>query len=230
MSKLTTVLGLATALTMSATAGALAGPNLIVNGDFSAGLSDFTSGYTVPTNPACQYGVAVYCQGPESTIFVNTDPNLDHPSWTSFGTTGSGNDSPNMLIVNGGSNPLLPVWEQSSIAVMAYETYQFTGWVAANYASNPALISIGFNGVTVSPPFTVSTTPGLWQEITIDWYSGSNATLDLALFDLNPVADGNDFSVTNLSLLQTSVPEPASAAAFMAGLAGLLIARRRRAV
>jgi hypothetical protein len=156
---------------------------------------------------------------------VNTDPHLDHPSWSSF----SAYSGSNMLIVNGGATPSLPVWEEAGISVAADQYYTFTGYVAANYPANPALIGIGFNGATTGSPFTVSTTPGLWEQFSFTWYSGDATSLDVTLLDLNPVADGNDFAVDALSLTQSSVPEPASAALLIMGLSVVGVVRRRRA-
>src|SRR5271165_6515931 len=155
-------LGAATAaLILVIASGAHADPNLIVNGDFEAGvgpggLTGFASDYTYAT---CPYPAASACQEPESTIYVNTDPNLDHPAWSSF----AAESGSNMLIVNGGSNPSAAVWREPSIAVTPYQTYQFTGWVAATYTANPGVLALNFNGAGVGAPFTVSTTTGLWQ-------------------------------------------------------------------
>ena len=211
-----------------AVAGAAkADPNLIVNGNFDAGLTGFTSDYAVPTNPACIYNQAVYCQGPESTIFVNTDPNLDHPSWASFGSS-PGNGSPNILIVNGGENSTQAVWRQGGIAVAQNEIYQFTGFAASNYSANPSVLQLTFNGATVGAAYAVNATPGAWGEFTYDWYSGAATSLDLALFDLETDASGNDFSLDNFSLVALTVPEPASAAALIVGMTVVMVVRQRR--
>jgi hypothetical protein len=203
---------------------AQAGPNLLTNGDFASAITSADTDYTIPAD--CVYGVATSCQVPETTAFVNTNPNLDHPSWSSFTTAGSGNDNANMLIVNGGGDASQAVWKQS-LGVTAYETYQFTGWAASNYIDNPGVLEALFNGVSAGDAFTV-TQVGTWAEFTFDWYSGSATTLNLALLDLETAADGNDFSLTNFSLEQTSVPEPASAAALIVGLSVVTVIRLRR--
>ena len=212
---------------LAAAGSAKAGPNLIANGNFAAGLTGFSSDYTVPTNPACIYNQAVFCQGAETTIFVNTDPNLDHPAWASFGSS-PGNGSPNMLIVNGGEDATLAVWRQGGIAVAQDEIYQFTGFAASSYSANPAILQLTFNGATVGGAYTLSATPGAWGEFTFDWYSGSATSLDLALFDLETDANGNDFALDNFALVALTVPEPASAAALVVGLAVIMVIRSRR--
>jgi hypothetical protein len=218
---------LAAAAILAAAGTAQAGPNLITNGNFSAGLTGFTSDYTVPTDPACIYGQAVDCQGAESTIFVNTDPSLDHTSWSSFGSS-PGNGSPNMLLVNGGSDPTQVIWGQGGIAVAQNEVYEFSGAAASSFLGNPGILQLTFNGATVGSAYTINLTPGVWGNFTFDWYSGSATSLDLALFDLETAADGNDFALDDFSLVQVSVPEPASAAALIVGLTIVMVIRRRR--
>ena len=208
-----------------AAGAAKAGPNLITNGNFAAGVADFTSDYTVPND--CVYGQATSCQVPETTIFVNTDPNLDHPSWASFGSS-PGNGSPNMLIVNGGEDASQAVWRQGGIAVAQNEIYQFTGFAASSYGTNPGILQLTFNGATTGLPYTLSTMTGVWGEFTFDWYSGSATSLDLALFDLDTEANGNDFALDNFSLTQLTVPEPASAAALIVGMTVVMVIRQRR--
>lgn len=212
---------------LAAANSAKAGPNLIVNGNFAAGVTGFSSDYAVPTNPACIYNQAVFCQGPETTIFVNTDPNLDHPSWASFGSS-AGNGSPNMLIVNGGSDATQAVWRQGGIAVAQDEIYQFTGFAASSYSANPGILQLTFNGAKVGGAYALSATPGAWSEFTFDWYSGGASSLNLALFDLETDASGNDFALDDFELVALTVPEPASAAALIVGMAVIMVIRNRR--
>ncbi|MBN2074457.1 MAG: hypothetical protein JW762_02790 [Dehalococcoidales bacterium] len=87
------------------------GGNLIVNGDFEAGNTGFTTEYTY-LNPS---NTGTWTLGPEYMYTVSTDPSLYHSAWTSFGdhTTGSGQ----MMIVNGTWEDTSPgydaiVWEQ----------------------------------------------------------------------------------------------------------------------
>ena len=212
------------AIALVAGSAAYAGPNLLTNGDFANPVTASDTDYAIPTD--CVYGGATSCQVPETTVFVNINPNLDHPSWASFTNAGSGNDNANMLIVNGGGDASLAVWKQT-LSVTKYETYQFTGYAASNYSQNPGILDGVFNGKLAGNPFTVSQV-GTFAEFTFDWYSGSATSLNLALADLETDASGNDFSITNLSLVETSVPEPASAAALVIGLTAVTVIRFRR--
>src|SRR6478672_4045335 len=116
-------LALAFALALAAPATAQ-----VVNGDFSAGFSGFTSDYLFATS-ATQEGV----------FGVRTDPRLFNVNYDSFGdhTTGTGN----MQIVNGATVPNQAVW--SEIVTVAPGTdYTFSGWLASAFAasSNQAML------------------------------------------------------------------------------------------
>ncbi len=218
-----TLLSAIAGLVLAAHGAAFADPSVnvpLTDGDFSSPITAGQTGYTIAP---CTYGVAEQtCQYAENTVFVNTNPNLDHNLWASFGT---GTANPNMLIVNGGADPSLPVWQDNGIAIAADHLYQFTGYAASNYPSNPALLEIAFNGVTTGVPFTV-TQVGTFEQFTFDWFSGSATSLNLQLLDVNTVASGNDFSVDDFTL--TEVPEPASAAALIVGLTVITVIRLRR--
>jgi len=216
-----------------ATAGsAEAGPSLITNVNFGAGPAGFTSDYAVPASPACILGQAASCLVPVGTMFVMTGPDPDQPSWGSFGAW-PGTGSPNMLIVNRGGNASQAVWRPDGVAFApdsAYQfaAYQFTGFAAGSDKTNRAILQLLFNGATARAAYAVSATPGAWGEFTYDWYSGSATSLNLTLLEVEKTANGNDFSLHNLSLGVLNVAEPASAAALVVGMTVIIVARKRR--
>ncbi len=152
---------------------------MIVNGDFSAGNSGFSSQYVYTLN-GTQTGPGNYgLTSNPSTGFTN--------GYYSYGdhTTDSGM----MLLVDGGT-PGTYVWGES-IAVSPNTTYTFTGWVAyadtSGYGSNPGLLGLFVGGTQVGSSFDVSSTmPGAWQEWTASLTTGPGDTsIALSIQDLN---------------------------------------------
>lgn len=215
--KLLLIAGAALALTSAAHAAG------VVNGNFEAGNTGFTSGYgyLVPAGQGTLY--------PEGKYTVDTNPNNVHNLWASYGdhTTGSGK----MLIVNGATVGGVPVWAQTGISVVANTTYFFSAWVASSYPTSPAILDFSINGVTVGG-LTASTTTGLWQQFYATWNSGANTTANLSLLNNNTAFSGNDFTVDDIMLgtLRPGVPEPATWAMMLLGFGAIgLTARRQRA-
>jgi hypothetical protein len=207
------------ALTLAAS-GAQAATNLVVNGDFEAGNTGFTSGYT-------------YLHGdghPPAVYDVGTNPNAIHEAWTAFGdhTTGAGN----MMIINGAEVAGVPVWEESSIAVQSHTTYFFSTWIASTYPQSPAMLDFSINGVKLGATFTASTTTGVWQQFFASWDSGAATTADISLVNQNLAFSGNDFALDDISLSTAApgVPEPATWALMLMGFgaAGAALRNRRR--
>ena len=197
----------------------------ITNGDFESGYADFTSGYIyTPRLSNTSYS-------PPGIFDVNTDPQLGHPSWASYGA----HSGSNMMIVNGADTANVNVW-QSSTAVAQNTDYYFSAWVASAYPESPAVLKFSINGSPTSVPFTASTTTGLWQQFYAKWNSGSNATAILFLVNQNTAFSGNDFALDDIVLgttrptggTDTTVPIPPAVLLLGTGLLGLIGIRRYR--
>lgn len=195
-------------------AGSASADNLIVNGDFAAGNTGFTSGYTyvAPGTNACW---------PEGTYSIVASPTDCHSLWASFGdhTSGTGN----MMVVNGATTGNVTVWSEV-LSVTANSEYDLSAWVASVYPSSPAPLEFFVNGIQVGNLFTASATTGLWQQFSTTWSSGVNSTATLAIVDTSVIASGNDFALDDLSF--SSVPEPGSWLLLCVLLPGLFFPRR----
>ena len=197
----------------------------VVNGDFSAGPTGFTSGYgyLAPAGQGTLY--------PEGYYTVDTNPNNVHNLWSSFGdhTTGTGQ----MMIVNGAPDDNVTVWGETVTGLTTNTDYFFSAWVASSYPTNPAQLAFSINGASIGG-LTAPTTTGLWTQFYVGWNSGSHTSADIALVNHNTIRSGNDFVLDDIAFGATrpgGVPEPASWALMIGGfgMAGAML-RRRRAV
>jgi chitodextrinase len=163
---------------------AQASANLIVNGDFEAGDSGFTSDYTPPSASG------------QGEYAIGTDPHSYNGNWTSFGdhTTGGGN----MMIVNGATSGGEKVWESDSpIGVKKNTQYVFSYWLASTYHTNLAAIKCKINGVNVGKE-SAPATPGEWKQVSYVWNSGNEKTATIRLVDTVKEAGGNDFAIDDI--------------------------------
>jgi hypothetical protein len=214
-------------------AGFAAADNLILNGNFSLGDTDFSSGYTyvasngmVYTGPG-DYGLTTN----PSTGFTN-----GYQSYTAYDNPGG-----YMLCADGlGSGT--SVWSES-INVVAGTPYTFDAYVAdadpTVYSGNPAILELLVNGSMVGTSYTVPDAPGDWDLWTFTYTPTSSAAITLAIQDFNtsPYSAGNDFSLDDLCLTSSScssstsaVPEPSGVAVCMMGLLGLCVYRAKRSI
>jgi len=179
----------------------------VVNGDFSAGNTGFTSGYTfIPSGTSLAPG----------TYGIRTSPHDFNALEYDFGdhTTGSGN----MLIADG-DGITNTVW-QESLTVQPGRNYTFSAWVSSVGVSdntNPAVMNVLVNGTALGQPFTAAPPlpTGNWQRFTYSWNSGSSTSAVLQIIDSNTNTLGNDFALDDIAF--TPVPEPS--ALLLAGLA-----------
>jgi hypothetical protein len=164
--------------------------NLIVNGDFEAGDTGFQTEYR-----------RISLLFPQS-YDVLSDPHLGHGAAASYGdhTSGSGL----MMVVNGAEVPDVTVWSQT-VPVSPGIDYSFSSWVSSwtGEAVSPTLqaqLEFLINGNSLGV-FPAPTDAGVWQQFTATWNSGSAASAQITIIDLNsniPVL--NDFALDDLSL------------------------------
>ena len=175
------------------------GQNLILNGDFEAGNTNFSNDYLYSPND--MYPQGRYC--------VVSDPRSVHGLWASFGdhTTGTGL----MLVANGDSNPTNVVWRQT-ITVTTNTAYLFSAWAASSHPDNPGRFFFFVNSVQQGSPVAIPSTTGLWQNYSVIWSSGESVAALLEIRMLSTEFNGNDFVLDDLSfrsVTSTAPPPPA---------------------
>ena len=159
--------------------------NIVVNGDFEAGATGFTSGYAYSTN--------LY---PEGTYWVGVNPTTVHPDFVGADhTTGTGN----FLVVNGSGTPGSAVWCQT-VAVDPGTDYDFSAWVSTMVVGSPALLQFEINGALIGPVFTAPATTLSWEQFSATWNSGTATTADICIINQNVSLSGNDFGIDDISL------------------------------
>jgi hypothetical protein len=198
--------------------------SLVVNGDFSAGDTAFSSDYVSFTNPPSTGfipGPGGYVVTPANNVFFSGGAS----DWTTVPTDPFGGNG-NVLAADGSLNAGAKVWYQTVNGLSPNASYLFSFWgadVNTLPASNAA-IQAYVNGTLVG---TLDTTQG-WLFASFLWTnSGSNTSAILSLVDANTGYGWNDFAVTDIALSQT--PLPAALPLFASGLGVMdFLARRRK--
>lgn len=128
-------------------------PNTVINGDFEAGFSGFTS------------GLAYNCNCADATICVNSNFAQKCRGWSTLGNHTPGGS--NYLIVDGLSGDPVNVWA-AIVPVSPGDTYTFSFWVATAYVSRDLIFDLGMivNGQTVRQ-FTVSQATPTWTQYSV---------------------------------------------------------------
>ncbi|MBS1563497.1 MAG: gliding motility-associated C-terminal domain-containing protein, partial [Bacteroidetes bacterium] len=161
------------------------GSNIIVNGDFSAGNTGFTSGYNYVANNTT-----------EGEYFVGTNPQAWNANLSNCKdhTTGAGN----MLLVNGAPALNVKIWTQT-VTVTPNTNYAFSTWIQALYPPNPAQLQFSINGLDIGNPITASLPTCTWTQFYTTWNSGSNTTATISIVNKNTIVQGNDFALDDIS-------------------------------
>ena len=161
------------------------GTSLVINGNFAAGNSGFSSDYSFATPNVA-----------EGQYFVGANPSSWNASMTSCidHTTGGGN----MMLVNASPTVNLRVWGQT-IPVSPNTNYEFSTWIQSLNASNTAKLQFSINGVQVGQVFTAGSVCS-WQRYSTAWSSGIATTATISIENKNTVAGGNDFALDDITL------------------------------
>lgn len=167
--------------------------NSVVNGNFSAGNTGFTSSYLLPTMPYGTWGPLSY----ENTYTITTNPVLAHTNFASF-SDHTGDLAALMMVINGSSVANTSIWCQT-IAVTPNTDYDFSAWGATCVNSNPAILQFRINGVLVGTPLSLPLATGVWTQFHTVWNSGSNTTANICIVDQQTATSGNDFALDDIT-------------------------------
>lgn len=162
--------------------------NLIVNGDFSAGDSDFTTDYIPGTGGA--FGLL----SDEGQYAIATNSNLTHNNFANCPDHTGGGD---MMVVNGSGTADDNIWCQN-VTVTPNTVYSFNAWLMSVIFENPAQLQLSVNGAPLGISFTASSTVCVWQQFSETWMSGGATTAEICITNQNTAGSGNDFAIDDL--------------------------------
>jgi hypothetical protein len=187
---------------------------LVINGDFEAGNTGFTTPLTngnqytyVTDNPSVNDEL-----NPEGLYGVGTSGRNYHSDfWGVDHTTGTGN----FMIVNGFPGSPQPIVWQETVTVSPNTDYYFSAWaISLNNAGNYAKLRFSINGVQIG--FQAQLTAGTksddnpWKpqdRFYGRWNSGTSTTAVISIVDLQTATSGNDFGLDDISF-GTLAPAP----------------------
>ncbi len=165
------------------------GGDLVVNGDFSAGATGFTSSYIPGTGGT--YGL-LSTEGQYAVDDLGSDTHDNFPACTDH--TGGGN----MLVVNGASALGVSIWCET-ITVTPGTDYAFSAWLSTMVVENPAVLQFSINGEALGNPFVAATVACTWNQFYEVWSSGTNTTAEICITNQNTQTSGNDFALDDIS-------------------------------
>lgn len=168
------------------------GQNLVVNGNFSQGNTGFTSNYVYGTGGA--WGLL----SNEGQYAIAANANQTHNNFANCWDNTVGNNTGSMMVVNGSSVPNAVIWQQT-ITVTPNTNYQFSAWGASVISANPGVLRFMINGVQVGAQLNLSSMLCNWQQFFVNWNSGANTTINIAIINQNVSNDGNDFAIDDIS-------------------------------
>jgi hypothetical protein len=221
MKHLTSIVVTALACAVTAQAG-----NLIQNGDFSLGNTDFSSDYSyIPYDYGSYTSTPTVADG-DYTVGPFVPPS--YFDWAAFHTVSGG--SSQMLIANGAASASDSVWSQN-VSVSPGKTYTISFYLAE--ISTPvsvADLAVNLGGTQIGSA-TAPSVIDTWQQYNFTWNSGSSTSVLLALNDLNTLGTYNDFAIDNISMSApvSGVPDQPSNLILLALCLPFVFAPRRKA-
>ncbi len=160
------------------------GEELVINGDFSAGNTGFSSDYFYSATSL--FSEAYYGVTDNAKKLHSDFSGTDH-------TSGSGN----FMVVNGSSRQNTSVWCQT-IKVSPNKTYVFSTWLTSVVSTRPAILQFSINGKNLGDTFNAPAV-NTWKQFQTTWYSGTAASATICIVNQNRAAFGNDFGLDDIS-------------------------------
>ncbi|MBV8799527.1 MAG: hypothetical protein JOY77_08635 [Alphaproteobacteria bacterium] len=169
-------------------AGQAASKEKIVNGNFEAGNTGFSTEYTF-VDTCGQFGA----------YMIAVDPHAVCDAWPDMSdhTSGAGL----MMIVDGATTEGTSIWSET-VKVQPGQTYNFGYWAATIDGPFGAALQVYINGVPVGDLLTLPAQyDGKWYHAKLQWTAGSKRRATITLVDtVTEGANGNDFVLDDLSL------------------------------
>ena len=177
-----------------------ASANLIINGDFQAGDTGFSTAYAPNAIGLTENTYSVVNNpigpAPAQNPYADSQPYFDHTLGTADGL---------MMAVNGAGNSGLLVWGQTVSGLTVGQQYEFSLWLSSWDSVSPAIVDVQIDSVTQAT-FNAPAATGVWVNYSFLWTASSTSAAFTAIYDNNIVAQGNDFALDDISLVP--VPEP----------------------
>ncbi len=161
---------------------------MIKNGDFEAGNTDFKTDYVYSPSDISSEGFYAIVTNPQA-IHATLSDCSDH-------TSGAGN----MLAVNGSFYRNQLVWSQKVSGLIPLKKYRFSFWHTSVYEENPATLEVYFGDEKIDADIQLDTTACNWTEFEIEWISPGLESVDIKIIDNNLELKGNDFALDDISL------------------------------
>ena len=165
--------------------------NLVTNGDFENGATNFTSDYVPGTG-----GTWGLLSNP-GTYAIATNANATHTNFASC--TDHTSATGNMMVVNGASVANQDVWCQT-VAVSPNTLYDFSTWATSVVGNSPANLQFSINGTLIGSSFNLSSTTCTWQNFNAVWNSTTNTSANICIVNQNTAPSGNDFALDDIEL------------------------------
>lgn len=161
--------------------------DLVVNGDFSNGNTDFVSSYF--------YSNDIW---PEGNYWVGPNARKAHKNLSGYDhTKGNGFSPNNFFVVNGAGDPNTVVWEQT-IEVEPNTKYSFSCWTVNVINLAPARLQFSINGTQIGDIFWTDE-HYKWHKFYNLWDSQNNTTATIRILNQNTTDNGNDFGIDDIS-------------------------------
>jgi hypothetical protein len=188
--------------------------NIIQNGDFSLGNTNFNSDYIYIPYDYADSNLTATVKNGHYTVAPYVPPSFS--DWLPFHTVSGGNSQ--MLVVDGSTNPSTTVVWSQSVPVAANTTYSISFYLAEIGLTNILATNAVYLGGSLIGIAAAPSTQDVWQQFSFTWNSGFNTNVLLAFEDLDMQNHYNDFAIDNISM--SAVPPPSIPGLFNTGVDG----------